>query len=117
MPVVETNAVEHAGHQHGASAQNDVIYICPMVEHLAIQYTHAGKCPLCGMTLVPVSRELLAKIQPGGKVEYYVCPMPEHADLKSPKPGKCTRCGMTMIPIMTAPAIVPETGHHHDSEQ
>ena len=33
------------------------------------------------MTLVPVTRETLAKIQPGGKLEYYTCPMPEHSDV------------------------------------
>ncbi len=112
----ETNALAIVGHQHGAVDPGDAIYICPMVEHLAIHYTHAGKCPLCGMALVPVSRQLLAKLQPGGKVDYYTCPMPEHADVKSPKSGKCARCGMTMIPIMTAPAAIPEAAHRHDPE-
>src|SRR5207249_2262771 len=31
-----------------------VKYICPMPEHVSLEYDHAGKCPLCGMTLVPV---------------------------------------------------------------
>ncbi len=81
------------------------VYICPMPEHVSIQYEHPGNCPLCGMTLVPVTASLLEKIQPGGRVEYYVCPMPEHADVHLDKPGKCPRCGMTLIPVMaTSPA-------------
>jgi membrane fusion protein, copper/silver efflux system len=79
------------------------VYICPMPEHVAIEYSQPGKCPLCGMTLVPVSRELLARIQPGGTVESYTCPMPEHSDVRSDKPGKCPKCGMTLIPVMTRP--------------
>lgn len=77
-----------------------VVYICPMPEHVALQYEHPGKCPLCGMTLVPVTPETLAKVQPGGHIEYYTCPMPEHSDVRSDKPGKCPKCGMTLIPVM-----------------
>jgi multidrug efflux pump subunit AcrA (membrane-fusion protein) len=77
-----------------------VIYICPMPEHVALEYDHPGQCPLCGMTLVPVTRETLSKIQPGGRVEYYTCPMPEHSDVRADKPGKCPKCGMTLIPVM-----------------
>ena len=28
-------------------------FICPMPEHSSIQYNHPGKCPICGMTLIP----------------------------------------------------------------
>ena len=28
-------------------------WICPMPEHSSIQYDHPGKCPICGMTLIP----------------------------------------------------------------
>jgi transcription initiation factor IIE alpha subunit len=91
----------------------NVVYICPMPEHVALQYEHPGKCPLCGMTLVPVTPETLAKIQPGGRVEYYTCPMPEHSDVRSDKPGKCPKCSMTLIPVMkqqspTATNMVPD---------
>ena len=76
------------------------VYLCPMPEHVSITYRQPGKCPLCGMALVPVSAELLAKIQPGGEVDYYTCPMPEHADVHEAKPGKCPKCNMTMVPVM-----------------
>jgi Cu(I)/Ag(I) efflux system membrane fusion protein len=79
----------------------EVVYICPMPEHVALQYDHSGSCPICGMTLVPVTPETLAKIQPGGHVDYYTCPMSEHSDVHEPKSGKCPRCSMTLIPVMT----------------
>lgn len=106
-PTSEATSVEHAGHTATDNAPSESatnttpIYICPMPEHVAIEYDHPGKCPLCGMTLVPVSQELLTKIQPGGTVETYTCPMPEHSDVRSDKPGKCPKCGMTLIPVMT----------------
>jgi len=55
------------------------------------------------MTLVPVSPETLARLQPGGRVEHYTCPMPEHSDVKLAKQGKCPKCGMTLIPMMQPP--------------
>jgi rubrerythrin len=87
-----------------SDGKSAVKYICPMPEHISIEYSRPGKCPVCGMTLVPVTESVLRMIQPGGKLLYYTCPMPEHADVKSDKPGKCPKCGMTLIPIMSAPA-------------
>ena len=81
-------------------ASQEIVYICPMPEHVSMEYNHAGNCPLCGMTLVPVSRGMLARIQPGGQVEFYTCPMPEHSDIRRDRPGKCPKCGMTLIPVM-----------------
>jgi RND family efflux transporter MFP subunit len=86
-----------------AGAATNVVYICPMPEHVSLQYEHPGKCPLCGMALVPVTPEMLMRIQPGGRVEYYTCPMSEHSAVHESKPGKCPRCGMTLIPLMTGP--------------
>jgi rubrerythrin len=80
-----------------------VKYICPMPEHVSIDYDHPGQCPICGMTLVPVSPATLKKLQPGGKLLYYTCPMPEHSDVRADKPGNCPKCGMTLIPVMEAP--------------
>jgi RND family efflux transporter MFP subunit len=28
-------------------------FVCPMTEHASIKYDHPGKCPICGMTLIP----------------------------------------------------------------
>jgi RND family efflux transporter MFP subunit len=89
----------------GTSDTNVVKYICPMPEHVSIQYDHPGKCSICGMTLVPVSEAVLAKLPPGGKLLYFTCPMPEHSDVQSQKAGKCPKCGMTLIPVMEAPPV------------
>jgi RND family efflux transporter MFP subunit len=97
---VGTVSTHNAPH---AQRSDEAIYICPMPEHVALEYDHSGKCPLCGMALVPVTRETLAKILPGGRVEYYTCPMPEHSDVHAGKPGKCPKCGMTLIPVMVQP--------------
>jgi hypothetical protein len=56
----------------------------------------------------------LAKIQPGGHIEFYTCPMPEHSDVRSDKPGKCPKCNMTLIPMMKQASsigtnLAPET--------
>src|ERR1039458_2843456 len=108
-PGTGAQPMEHAAQGLASAATNpappaaEVVYICPMPEHVALVYDHPGKCPLCGMTLVPVTREMLSKVQPGGRVEYYTCPMPEHSDVHADKPGKCPKCGMTLIPVMVPP--------------
>ena len=79
------------------------VYVCPMPEHVSITYDHPGKCPICGMALVPVTPAELTQLQPGGKVLYYTCPMPEHSNVHSDKAGKCPICGMTLIPVMAVP--------------
>ncbi|MEQ2005578.1 MAG: efflux RND transporter periplasmic adaptor subunit [Limisphaerales bacterium] len=117
-------AAAHAGHgavtatNAPAAPTGTVAYICPMPEHVAIKYNRPGKCPLCGMALVPVSAEALARLLPGGKVLHYTCPMTEHADVKLDKSGKCPKCAMTLIPVMQAaplPAATPASsaGHKH----
>ena len=105
----ERNAIHKAGVFPGES--NAVAYICPMPEHLTIKYDRPGKCPICSMTLVPVSPETLARLQPGGRVEHYTCPMPEHVDVKLAKPGKCPKCGMTLIPVMQPPPAPQAEGN------
>lgn len=120
QPTATGTKDEHAGHiiiastnASSAVTSSELAYICPMPEHVSLKYLKPGKCPLCGMTLVSVSAELLAKIQPGGRVENYTCPMPEHSDVKLAKSGKCPRCGMTLIPVMGPPPAPDTTTHEH----
>jgi multidrug efflux pump subunit AcrA (membrane-fusion protein)/uncharacterized protein with PIN domain len=116
-PPVETSAATNAATNAASivAASTNSIYICPMPEHVSIRYDHAGKCPLCGMTLVPVSEATLKQIQPGGHVEYYACPMtadcpkPGHGDTHFDKSGKCPICGMTLIPVMATEAKASAT--------
>ncbi len=110
-PSEGTNAMPGMGPESTAASASPsqpaaMKYICPMPEHISIEYDHPGKCPICGMTLVPVSAATLKKLQPGGKLLYYTCPMPEHSDVHSDKPGKCPKCGMTLIPVMEAPSLL-----------
>jgi rubrerythrin len=95
---------EMGGAAPAATKADKTVWVCPMPEHVSITYDHPGKCPICGMTLVPVTRSVLENIQPGGQVLYYTCPMPEHSDVHSDKPGKCPHCGMTLIPVMKLPS-------------
>jgi len=85
------------------SGKEPVVYVCPMPEHISIVYDHPGNCPICGMSLVPVTPSELKELQPGGKVLYYTCPMPEHNYIHEAKPGKCPICGMTLIPVTALP--------------
>jgi Cu(I)/Ag(I) efflux system membrane fusion protein len=102
-----TNEMERVS---STNAEADgVVYVCPMPAHVSITYDHPGKCPICGMTLVPVTRAELKQLQPGGKVLYYTCPMPEHNYIHEDKPGKCPICGMTLIPVMASPDAVTNT--------
>ncbi len=91
---------------NAARSDVSVKYICPMPEHVSIQYDHSGKCSICGMTLVPITAATLKNLQPGGQLLYYTCPMPEHNDVHMDKPGKCPRCDMTLIPVMQAAPIL-----------
>ncbi len=55
---------EHSQHAPPATAtapeQTPSSYVCPMPEHATIKYDHGGKCPICGMTLIPASEEKAA---------------------------------------------------------
>jgi RND family efflux transporter MFP subunit len=103
---VETSsaaATNHASKPMASQADASMVYVCPMPEHVSITYDHPGNCPICAMSLVPVTAGDLKKLQPGGKVLYYTCPMPEHASVHVDKPGKCPICAMTLIPVMEVP--------------
>src|SRR5262249_46654543 len=59
-----------------AHAPNEYIcpteYECPMPEHMNITYNHGGKCPICGMTLIPKPLEKSAAASPAPQ------PKPQH---------------------------------------
>ena len=61
------------------------IYACPM--HEDIVATWAGKCPKCGMKLMPAPAETEP---PTG----FVCPM--HPEITATWAGTCPKCGMTL---------------------
>jgi membrane fusion protein, copper/silver efflux system len=98
-----------------STTPENVKYVCPMPEHISIEYDHPGQCPICGMTLVPVSQAMLKNLLPGGKILYYTCPMPEDSDVRSDKSGKCPKCGMTLIPIFAPPPLPPASSAPTDN--
>ncbi|HKI70020.1 MAG TPA: efflux RND transporter periplasmic adaptor subunit, partial [Verrucomicrobiae bacterium] len=70
-PLPATNAEKSDGahgvtHPTPESADTNVVYVCPMPAHVSITYDHPGKCPICGMNLVPVTLRELRQLQPGG---------------------------------------------------
>jgi len=61
------------------------IYACPM--HADIVASWAGKCPKCGMKLMPAPAETEAPTA-------FVCPM--HPEITGTWAGTCPKCGMTL---------------------
>ena len=64
------------------------VYTCPMDSHSHIVQMGSGKCPECGMKLVP------AEETSGRKV--FICPMPKDS-VVSTEPGRCRKCGMKLV--------------------
>ena len=67
-----------------------------------------GKCPRCGMTLIPVMVRPKLAAPPGmtnGAMvmpqKLYTCPMAEHADVVSDRPGRCPKCDMQLVETTT----------------
>jgi FtsP/CotA-like multicopper oxidase with cupredoxin domain len=90
--VAEMNMGEPEG---GAAA-----YFCPM--HPEVRSEEQGRCPKCGMKLLPAPPE------PAG----YVCPM--HPEVTSAHADRCPKCGMKLV----AAGLVQKAGHsehHHDA--
>ncbi len=78
---------------HNAAVQ----YTCPMPED-SVFSDKPGRCPKCGMELVPV-----ATTKPGADSAHatagYTCPM--HPAVHSNQPGNCPVCGMKLEKVRT----------------
>lgn len=99
-------------HHHSAdpnivkSNNDDGLFYCPMLCEGDKKYKEPGRCPVCGMHLVPVnsSAEPQVKLAPLPTIkrksattgEYY-CPMLCEGDKKYSKPGDCPVCGMHLV--------------------
>jgi heavy metal-binding protein len=64
-----------------------VAWTCPM--HAEVVDDSAGKCPICGMALVPVRLVLV-----------WTCPV--HTSLSDMQAGRCRRCGRDLIRVTKA---------------
>src|SRR5918999_1280855 len=80
------------------------IYSCPM--HADIVASWAGKCPKCGMKLMPAPEETEAPIA-------FVCPM--DAEITATWAASCPKCGMTLRSTGTGAA--PDLGDSADSAE
>src|SRR4051794_17440286 len=107
--------------------EGTVVYTCPM--HPEVVSLEEGKCPQCGMKLMPTPGAVIyacpmhpdvisatdgkcpecgMKLMPTAGLAY-TCPM--HPDVVSAEQGKCPQCGMKLMP---ASAVSAPTGHSHD---
>jgi RND family efflux transporter MFP subunit len=66
-------------------------YTCPM--HPEVVQDRPGKCPKCGMDLVPAKPAKAAPSQANSR--RYTCPM--HPEVVQDRPGKCPKCGMDLV--------------------
>ena len=84
-----------------AYTQSDtsLVYVCPMPEHVSIEYDHPGKCPICGMTLVPVTRASSSNFSPAAR--FFTTP---------------ARCRSTAMCIPTSPANVQVRDDTHPGD-
>jgi len=67
-------------------------WTCAM--HPQIKLPKPGRCPICGMNLIPV-KEKEKKIEE--KIKFWTCAM--HPQIRLSKPGKCPICAMDLIPV------------------
>lgn len=88
---------EHKSH-------DDTIYTCSM--HPQIRQDEPGNCPICGMTLTPVTPSTAPApiATTKEKATIYTCSM--HPQIRQDKPGNCPICGMTLTPAPETPEAV-----------
>ncbi len=88
-----------------AAAHN--IYTCPMSQHYSVLQYGPGKCPECGMVLVPVEKT--------DNREVYFCPMPQDSVVQN-KPGRCPKCNMELakLEIKTSKTMPMEDSLHEN---
>ncbi|MFA6034673.1 MAG: efflux RND transporter periplasmic adaptor subunit [Myxococcota bacterium] len=91
----KSSAIEHSSANAGGDAAA-TLYTCPM--HPEVVSDRPGKCPKCGMNLVPIKDDPLAPKKEGHqrKVLFYRNPM--NPSVTSPTPAKDSM-GMDYVPV------------------
>jgi hypothetical protein len=83
------------------SALPPVTYVCPMPEHSTVAADAPGKCPICGMTLVPVRIDLA-----------WSCPI--HPIVIKDKAGQCPIDHRDLVQVAVSTFwTCPEQPHDH----
>jgi len=90
QPATQTEA-EQAGMQAGD--EEATTYTCPM--HPEVVSDEPGKCPECGMNLVPAGIEDATMEASETDMVVYTCPM--HPEVQKHEPGECPECGMDLV--------------------
>ena len=94
----------------GPEVEAGAVFACPMHPRSS---PRAGKCPKCGMKLLPA--------EPGTEAPTaYACPM--HPEVTATWAGTCPKCGMTVRATGVGDAAEgvaeamthDEAGHHHE---
>jgi FtsP/CotA-like multicopper oxidase with cupredoxin domain len=82
----------------GPAGSEPRVYGCPM--HPEVVREEPGRCPECGMKLLPQPAPTPAKTA----MPRYACPMdPEVVNVE---PDRCPKCGMKLLPIELVPAAL-----------
>ncbi len=93
-PTYEATRSGAASHTTPGSGEQPVAAYWTCSMHPQVHQPGPGKCPLCGMDLIPAAAE--ADARPAKKVKY-ACSM--FCVPPVDKPGKCPVCGMDMVPV------------------
>lgn len=103
-----------------ATRPSHIIYTCSMDPQ--VRQDKPGRCPICGMELIPVEDEsapaapadthsghagagtesTASTMQPVAAKVIYTCSM--HPQIRQDKPGRCPICGMELVPVEGEPA-------------
>jgi len=109
----------HCCHHHGSQGQVGTVYTCPM--HPEVRQDSPGRCPKCGMNLVPVGEGATtgahdhshaaapaapATLPAADDGDVYTCPM--HPQIRQIGPGHCPICGMALEPAGIALSDKPD---------
>lgn len=100
----------------GQTAEGEGPFTCPM--HPEVRSDEPGRCPKCGMNLVPVEEqpgeEEDASARSVSAPRAYACPM--HPEVRSDQPGSCPKCGMYLVSVEEDAISYQGHGEHETGE-